>query len=827
MDEYVSGPGAAQGDGDALCFPAMRRSILALLFLPAVLFAQGAVDLKYQMPPKEIAEVVDAPPSPFASVSPDGKTLLLVQFPAMLTIADLSQPELKLAGVRFNPVRHDQTRSTYATSLTLAPVAGGASRPITGLPGAPRMRYATWSPDSSKVAFTLSADDGVELWVADAASGAAKRVTPKVNQSLPRRPFEWMPDSKSLLVRSVPPDRPSVPQSNETPKGPAVQESRGRKAAARTYEDMIRNEADAAVFEYHMQTVAAIFPVDGGAATGIPIPPAMIMRATPSPDGKFFLVEIAHRPFSYTVPLDRFPRRIEIWSREGLVKQIADLPLADQIPIDFDAVRTGPRNADWRSDKPATLYWVEALDNGNPKNDVPFRDRVYTLAAPFTSEAAKLVDIPLRFEQVQWGADDLALVWSGRFKDRKSQTWWIKPDVASAAPQIVFDRSSEDSYSDPGDPVMIINSSGKPQLLLGKVPQSLFFIGSGASPEGARPFLDRLDLGTKKPTRLFRSDAPYYEVPMTLANGLLITRRETTTDAPNWFAHDLTKKTTRAITSLPNPAPQMAKVSKELIRYKRADGLDLNGTLYLPPGYDPKKDGPLPVLMWAYPAEFKSAAAASQITTSPYYFVRGFPGGSPIAFTLRGYAVLDDPSIPIVGEGSKEPNDTYVEQLVAGAQAAVDELVRRGVGDRDRMAISGHSYGAFMTANLLAHSDLFRAGIARSGAYNRTLTPFSFQAEERTYWQAPDIYTKMSPFTYADKIKEPILLIHGMEDDNTGTFPIQSERLYAALSGLGGTTRLVMLPKEAHGYRARESVMHVLWEMDQWLETHVKNAAKR
>ena len=606
-----------------------------------------------------------------------------------------------------------------------------------------------------------------------------------------------------------------------------MQESRGRKAPARTYEDMIRNESDAAVFEYHMQTVAGIFPVEGGAASGIPIPPAMIIRATPSPDGRFVLAEIAHRPFSYTVPLDRFPRRIEIWSREGLVKQIADLPLADQVPIDFDAVRTGPRNADWRADKPATLYWVQALDEGNPKNDVPLRDRIYTLSAPFTSEAARLMDIPLRFDQVQWGTDDLALVWSGRFKDRKSQTWWIKPDVAGAAPQIVFDRSSEDSYSDPGQPVTTINSSGKPQLLWGKVPHSLFFIGEGASPEGARPFLDRLDLETKKTTRLFRSDAPYYEFPLTLANGLLITRRESPTDPPNFLARDVTKKTSHTITSLPNPAPQMAKVSKELIRYKRADGLDLNGTLYLPPGYDPKKDGPLPVLMWAYPAEFKSAAAASQITTSPYYFVRGFPGGSPIAFALRGYAVLDDPSIPIIGEGNKEPNDTYVEQLVAGAQAAVDELVRRGVGDRDRMAIAGHSYGAFMTANLLAHSDLFRAGIARSGAYNRTLTPFGFQSERRTLWEAPDAYTKLSPFFFADKLKTPILFVHGEKDANPGTFPIQSERMYQAVKGNGGTARLVFLPAESHGYEARESVLHTVAEMIDWFDRYVKNASPR
>jgi dipeptidyl aminopeptidase/acylaminoacyl peptidase len=806
----------------------MRRLVIALLFTPLALFAQGAQDIKYQMPPKEIADVLDAPPAPFASVSPDGKWLLLMQPPAMLTIADLSQPELKLAGIRFNPERHDQTRSTYFTSLTLVPIAGGAPRVVSGIPEAPRMRYPTWSPDSAKIAFTLSTPEGVELWTVDVTGAAASRIiTPKVNQSLPRRPFEWMPDSKALLVRCVPPNRPPVPAAEQTPQGPAAQESRGRKAANRTYEDMLQNESDAALFEYHMQTVVGIFPVAGPPGTGIPIRPAMITYATPSPDGRFVLVDIVHRPFSYTVPVYRFPHRIEIWSTQGLVKQIADLPLADQVPIDFDAVPTGPRDADWRSDKPATLFWVEALDNGNPKNDVPFRDRVLTLAAPFTGEPAKLMDVPLRFDGIRWGSSDLALVDGRRFKDRKTQTWWIEPDVPSAAPKVIVDRSSEDRYSDPGDPIMITNSSGKQQLLWGTMPHSLFFVGEGASPEGARPFLDRRDLDANKTTRLFHSEAPYYEMPVTLANGVLITRRESVSEPPNWFARDPMKKTSRALTSIPNPTPQLSQVSKELIRYKRADGLDLNATLYLPPAYDAKKDGPLPVFMWAYPLEYKSAAAASQVTTSPYRFVRAAPGGTPIALTLRGYAVLENPTIPIVGEGTREPNDTYVEQLVGGAQAAVDELVRRGVGDRDRMAIGGHSYGAFMTANLLAHSDLFRAGIARSGAYNRTLTPFGFQSEERTYWQAQDIYTKMSPFTYADKINEPILLIHGMEDDNTGTFPINSERLYAAISGLGGTVRLVMLPKEAHGYRARESLMHVYWEMERWLDKYVKNAPKR
>jgi dipeptidyl aminopeptidase/acylaminoacyl peptidase len=192
----------------------------------------------------------------------------------------------------------------------------------------------------------------------------------------------------------------------------------------------------------------------------------------------------------------------------------------------------------------------------------------------------------------------------------------------------------------------------------------------------------------------------------------------------------------------------------------------------------------------------------------------------------QGYAIFDGPTMPIVGKG-ETANDTYVEQLVTSAQAAVDKAVEMGIADRDRIGVGGHSYGAFMTANLLAHSEIFRAGVARSGAYNRTLTPFGFQNERRTFWEVPQVYSRMSPFFYADKINEPILLIHGEMDDNSGTFPIQSERLFMALKGHGATVRYVTLPYEAHGYLARESVLDTAAEMLNWLDKWVKGAAPR
>jgi len=336
-----------------------------------------------------------------------------------------------------------------------------------------------------------------------------------------------------------------------------------------------------------------------------------------------------------------------------------------------------------------------------------------------------------------------------------------------------------------------------------------------------------VNLQTGASTRLFQSQAPYYEDPQILldAEGTrALISRESPTEPTNYYVRDLAANgKLRELTHFPNPLPQLVGVKKEQIRYKRKDGVELTGTLYLPPHYDPKKDGPRPMLMWAYPAEFKSADAAGQVTDSPYRFNRISYWG-PQAFLTMGYTVLDNFSVPIVGEGSKEPNDTYIPQLVASAEAAVDEVVRRGVADRNRIAVGGHSYGAFMTANLLAHTRLFKAGIARSGAYNRTLTPFGFQSEERNYWQAPEVYNTMSPFNYADHIKDALLMIHGEQDNNSGTFPIQSERMYAAIKGLGGTARLVLLPNEAHAYRARESIMQMLAEMNNWLDVYVKQA---
>ncbi|MBN1212067.1 MAG: prolyl oligopeptidase family serine peptidase [candidate division Zixibacteria bacterium] len=809
------------------------KKISVLFQVVAVLLAFSTVAAEeiasgYMMPPKALADLVDAPYSPRVSVSPNNEWIALMPYPGLPPLEDLAQPELRLAGQRINPRTSGPSRGWYYNNLSLMKISDGKEIPISGLPDKIHITNTAWSPDSKYLAFTQTNHDNIELWLVDIEKAAARKLSNLPINDTYTAPFEWLSDSKTLIVLTVPDGRGDPPPEPLVPAGPIIQENMGRKAPARTYQDLLKNEYDEQLYEYYFTSQIVKMTLDGK-STKLG-EPGIVRSISPSPDGKYLLTQIIHRPFSYTLPANLFPCRVDVRDIDGnIVYEAVDQPLADMIPVAFGSVSTGRREFGWRSDADAALYWVEAQDGGDAAAEAEIRDKVFLLSTPFDAEPTELASLGLRFSDVHWGSDDLAIVTEWWWQTRKIHAWRIKPDKPGGEPELLLDYSWEDRYNDPGRPVFKRTDRGTLVLLTADKGRSLFLSGNGASPEGDRPFLDKFDLKTKKTERLFRSEAPFYESVVRVLDagkGLVMTSREAVDQPPNYFIRNLKKDKTTQLTFFPHPTPQLTKVQKELIAYQRADGVTLNGTLYLPEGYSPEKDGPLPVLMWAYPEEFKSADAAGQVTGSPYEFIR-VHRHSPLLWLVHGYAVLDDPSMPIIGEGKEEPNDTYVEQLVASAQAAVDELVRRGVADPDKVAIGGHSYGAFMTANLLAHSDIFRTGLARSGAYNRTLTPFGFQSEERTLWQAPEVYFAMSPFMHADKINEPLLMIHGEADDNAGTFPMQSERLYDALKGLGATVRLVMLPHESHGYMARESVMHMLWETTEWLDRYVKNAEPR
>ncbi|QDH72843.1 prolyl oligopeptidase family serine peptidase [Brevundimonas sp. M20] len=807
----------------------LARALPAFVLLAAVAgpaMAQEA--LTYQQPPSPIADILDTKPTPSSSLSPNRTTLALFDRSNLPPIAELAEPMLRLGGYRINPRNNGQANSrvSWLTGLSFQPVAGGEARAVQ-LPANARFLSPSWSPDGSKVALLMDAPTGLELWVVDVATARASKLTEARVNAATGSAFDWTPDSAGLVVRLTPQGRGAAPDVSRPPAGPIVAESMGRVAPARTYQDLLSDAGDEALFDHYFTSQLTYVPINGRGARDLGAP-AVYLGASVSPDGRHVLTTTVKRPYSYVVPAGLFPSETRVIDLQGrAVHQVADLPLRDNVPTPFDAVAPGPRSIQWRADAPATLVWTEAQDGGDPRTPSEVRDRVFMLAAPFNAQPTTLIDLNERYGGITWGDADTALVTSRWFNTRHETRYVIDPSNPGTG-RVLLERNYQDQYNNPGSPLTEPNAQGF-NVARFAADGRLLMTGPGATREGEYPFLAAMDLNTGQSERLWTSATGEYEsIVGVLDDGArrLVTRRETKNDPANLFVRDLNAATTTPLTHFTDPAPQLAGVSRQLITYTRADGVQLSGTLYLPAGYDKDRDGPLPLVMWAYPAEFTDAAVAGQVVDTANRFVR--PGGSSHLFLLtQGYAVLDDPSMPIIGKDGAEPNDTYIEQLTASAEAAVNAVVELGVADRDRIAVGGHSYGAFMTANLLAHTDLFRTGIARSGAYNRTLTPFGFQAEQRTYWEAPETYNEMSPFAFANRVNEPILLIHGEADDNSGTFPVQSERFYAALKGNGAQVRYVVLPLEAHGYRARESVGHTLWETVRWLDQYVKNAPPR
>jgi dipeptidyl aminopeptidase/acylaminoacyl peptidase len=791
-----------------------RAGLLAFTLIAVALpaFAQEP----YKLPPKVVVDIIDAPSTPSVSTGPLRSKILLVDRVGMPTIADLSQPMLGLAGARINPRTFGPHAPGRAESAVIKDVATGRETRVQLPPNT--MLNTSWSPDGKLVTLNVLTDNGIELWIADAATGQARRLTDRRLNATGFGSCSWF-DEARLLCRFVPQGVAAPPTSTRAPTGPIVEETSGRSAPVRTYQDLLSDPHDEALFRHYFTSQLALVDARTGAVTDIG-KPAIFSNTNASPDKNYVLVTRIPGPFSYQVPMQSFPRVTEVWNLKGdVVHTVASYPLEDDRPRGF--VTTLPRSANWRPTEPATLMWVEALDEGNPRKPAEKRDKVMMLRAPFTSTPTEIARTDNRFSGMTWTEKGVAFISDVDFSKNWTRRFVMNADQPSEPWRLVWDLSMQDAYKNPGTPVF------RPGLE-NKVLQHgdfIYMAGQGASPQGDRPFLDRLNVRTLKTERLWQSGPTEFESFVALVDDdatRIITRRESITEPPNYFLRNLKTGKATALTNFPDPAPQLAGVTKQLVKYNRKDGVPLSATLYLPAGY--KQGTRLPVVMWAYPTEFQSADVAGQVRGSPNVFTR-IGGTSHLFFLTQGYAVFDNPTMPIIGGDTA--NNRYVEQLVASAEAAVDKVVDMGVGDRDRIGVGGHSYGAFMTANLLAHSDLFRAGIARSGAYNRTLTPFGFQNEQRTYWEAPEIYSRMSPFNYAHKIKEPILLIHGAADNNSGTFPIQSERMYAALKGHGATVRYVVLPHEAHGYAARESVLHTLAEMIEWFDKHVKNAKPR
>ena len=787
--------------------------------LLVLLIAVGvSAQTPYKLPPKEVVDIIDARPTPYVSVSPQGDAMLLIDYKAHPSIELLARPILRLGGVRIDPAIKNRQRLSQLVGFTIYRI-DQSKRVKISTPQDGKILSPVWSYDGKKLAFRHDLDGGTELWVADAKTGEAKAIPYlRVNDVL-GAPVIWMSDNNHLLVRMIPDGIGEAPKTPKVPIGPIVDETSGKVAKVMTYQDLLRTPHDENLFEYYGQTQLAIVDAITGSMVKVG-EPGLIMRAEFSSDEKYILVDKLKRPFSYRVPYGYFTRTTEVWDKSGkFVKMVADLPISDDIPTQGEPV--GPRNAMWQPLKDATLLWVEALDGGDPMKKVPFRDKLMRLEAPFNLEPKEIMKIQNRFMDIDWTARANEVLLTEFDRDRRWRTTsFLNLDKPDKSRKVIFDLSVNDAYNDPGNP--IYNTMPDGTTVLHQDGDWIYLSSEGSSDKGDRPRFDKFNLRSLKKENLFQSGDNSLERLVAFMGSdrmQIITRYESKTEPPNYVLVDLKNNTRKVLTDFRDPAPRLTGLKKEILRYYRKDGVQLSGTLYLPPDYI--KGTKLPLVVWAYPLEYSDPSTAGQVRGSASSFTF-FRGTTPLFFLTQGYAVLMDATMPVIGD-PETMNETFVEQITSSGRAAIDKLDSMGVIDRNRVLVMGHSYGAFMTANLLAHSDDFAAGIARSGAYNRTLTPFGFQSERRSFWEAPETYMKLSPFTYANKIKKPLLLIHGDADNNPGTFTMQSERLFQAIKGTGGTARLVLLPFESHGYTARESVLHTLAEMFDWADKYVKN----
>jgi dipeptidyl aminopeptidase/acylaminoacyl peptidase len=800
------------------------------LFISLFLFGfgwnfQAQENVTYQKPSAEILALADYERAPSVSMDTKKEYMLLSYRNTYKTLDDLNQEDMRLGGLRINPITNISSTVTYINNLKLRKVAEKAEKQVTGLPQNALITNISWSPNEKKIAFTNTTKLGVELWVIDVVTAVATKITAdNLNANL-GNPFNWLKDNETLLIKVLPKNRPAlIDVKKELPNGPTVSVSDGSKSQNRTYQDLLKNKTDEANFD--ALVTSELYTVNLSGTMKLFKSAAIYSGESFSPDGNYLMLTTIQKPYSYIVPLSRFPQKTTVYDLKGNeIKQVNDVPLTEIMPKGFSSVRKGKRSMNWRTDLPATLSYVVALDEGDQAKKVDFRDEVFLWNAPFTSEPTSLLKTQQRFGGILWGNDKIAIAYDSWYDTRNTKTYLFNPSNPSQAPKVISDRNSQDIYSDPGNFETKKNQYDRYVIAIEN--NTAYLIGDGHTKEGQFPFIDEINFETLKTKRLYTSTFKDKKEDLLsvedFKKGDVLVMIQSKNEYPNYYLRNIkSKNKLTQITDFKNPFESIKNVYKEVIKYKRKDGVELSGTLYLPAGYDRTKKEKLPLLIWAYPAEYKDKNSAGQSDKNPNEFT--FPNyGSFVYWVTKGYAVLDDAAFPIIGEGTTEPNDTFIPQLVSNAEAAIDAVDQLGYINRKKVAIGGHSYGAFMTANLLSHSNLFACGIARSGAYNRTLTPFGFQSEQRNYWDVPEIYNTMSPFMNADKMKTPLLLTHGEADNNPGTFTLQTERYFQALKNLGAPVRMVILPKESHGYAAKENIMHLLWEQDQFLEKYLKN----
>ncbi|NQV19258.1 MAG: S9 family peptidase [Armatimonadetes bacterium] len=784
-----------------------------------ILNSQDGIDESengYKLPSEKVTKIFNATSFPYFSFVPFDDIAFEMKRQSKQTLENISQPFVELAGEKISIKLNAPIKTYPDTSLTIHNFETGEKIPVK-LPKNIKIRNRKLSFDHSKLALSLETENGIKLLIIDVETGTFKPIENLfINDVFGDGGFQWLSDNKTLLINSIPKNRGEIPPKPKIPLSPIIEETIGKISQTRTYQNLLKNKYDEELFDYYFTSQLVLIDVSNLEITEIG-KSGIYSEVEIAPNNQFVFISQIQRPYSYELPYYRFPKKFQVWKMDGeVIKAIYDRPLQDQIPIGGTYI--GPRSFRWQPLKDAALVWVEALDEGNPKKEVDFRDKILRLDL-FSGKSAEVIfKTEHRFFDIDWSEDCDELIFSEYDRDKLWRRKWLFK-IGDKNPRLIFDLSIRDRYNSPGDLVKKTTINGK-QVFIKKDNNVYFINNSGATPAGNFPYLAKFNLDSKEKEILFRSRENFFErIYGFIGDGFnkIAIKSENQTTPPNFFFVNLDSKEREEISNYPHPYPDLT-ITKELIFYERNDGVPLTGILYLPANH--QREERLPLVINAYPEEYADKSTAGQVKTSAERFMT-FSGSSVRFFVLEGYAVLMRASIPIIGD-PETVNETFIEQTVNSVKAAIDYLDERGIIDPQQVGIVGHSYGAFMVANVLAHSDLCVAGIGKTGAYNRTLTPFGFQSERRTFWEAKDFYMKVSPFMFAEKIKEPLLLIHGEDDPNSGTFPMQSKRMYQALKGNGATAKLVILPFEGHGYSAKESNLHVLAEMMDWFDKYVK-----
>ena len=542
-----------------------RKSFhLAALVLLLALAGKAALGQgSYKLPPQNVLDVLNAPAIPGASVSPTRERIALLEPLRYPPISELAQPMLRLAGLRINPNTNGQHRQPYAVKLTLKSVADGRETPVVFSSDA-KLVSPQWSPDGKYLAVGNITPTGVELWFVDAASGKAQKVR-NVFVNTAFGGFSWV-DSHSVIANLVSAKRgPAPAYQNLTPTEPNIQETTGRRGAVQTFQDLLKSPNDEKLFEYYATSQTAIVDVNGKIREiG---QPGIYDSADLSPDGKYVLVTRIHRPFSYLFPASRFPKEVEIWDTAGkLVYKVASIPLQDELPV--QGVPVGPRSVAWIPTEPATLMWAEALDGGDPRKKVTPRDKLMKFAAPFAGQPAELLKVEQRYQGRAFGERDGLMLFYDVNRDTQRRRTFMTDYHDGSNVKLVSDLNVNDRYNDPGQPVMKMLPSGN--NVIRQSGDFIFLTGNGASEQGDRPFLRRLDLKTLKTDEIFRSGTDIYESVVAVIDDTgtrFITRKESTTMPPNLYLRQVCLPGTQCLavadnklTEFQDPVPQLRDI---------------------------------------------------------------------------------------------------------------------------------------------------------------------------------------------------------------------------------------------------------------------------